>query len=545
MLKRKIIALAAVAAVSCGASVSGAEAQEWDILIRNATVVDGTGAEPFAADVAVRDGKIAFVGKADGKSAKDVIDARGLTLTPGFIDAHNHVSQSMLEPVDYTNSAYVTQGVTLIVSGPDGYMSPSEIRAELEGFGKTGLGTNYAYYIGHNAIRREVMGADAQRAPRADELERMKQLVREGMELGAVGFSTGLMYEPGMFSDTAEVIALAKEVAPYGGTYDSHTRNPVHDMIGSEREAIEVGKAAGIPAKLGHLKAVGLENKGKIGDVIKLVEKARAAGHEVVSDQYPYDGAATGLLEDIIVLSDAERDWGKQQDRKALIAAFRDPAMRAKVKDYTENGVNGGFSWVKAVGYGSMRVVDAPGAPDLVGENIELLARKRKQAPFDLVADLIAQSDQPIMITLGAIDEADVRALLVQPWNMVASDGGYVHGDQGIFRHPRSTGTFTRILGHYVRDEGVLTLPDAVRKMTSLPAEHLRLYDRGRIAVGYAADIAIFDAARVRDRSTWTDPNALSEGVVHVLVNGVPVLRDEKMTGEKPGKLVKRQSRSN
>lgn len=542
MLKRTVMSLAAVAAI---AAALPAAAQEWDILIRNATVVDGTGAEPFAADVAVKNGKIAFVGKADAKAAaKDVIDARGLTLSPGFIDVHNHVTHSLLEPVDYTNSAYVTQGVTLIVSGPDGWMSPSEIRAELERFEKTGFGTNYAYYVGHNGIRREVMG-HAQRAPNAEELERMKALVREGMEMGAVGFSTGLMYEPGMFSDTAEVIALAREVAPYDGTYDSHTRNPVHDIIGSESEAIEVGKAAGIPAKLGHLKAVGLKNKGRIGEVIKLVEEARAAGFDVVSDQYPYDGAATGLLEDVIVLGKRDPDFHEPQTREAVLAAVKDPADRAKIKDWTENGIDGGFSWVKAVGYGSMRVVHAPGNPELVGENIELLARKRNQDPFDLVVDLIAKSDKPVMVTLGAIDEADVRALMVQPWNMVSSDGGYVHGDKDSFHHPRSTGTFTRILGHYVRDEGVLTLAEAVRKMTSLPAEHLRLHDRGRIAVGYAADIAIFDAARVRDRSTWTDPTALSEGVVHVLVNGVPVLRDEKMTGAKPGKFIKRQKKPN
>lgn len=541
----KRIMLLTVAATVLSLGATNADAESWDVLIRGATVIDGTGAPGFAADVAIQDGKIAFVGDAGEHDAATVLDAAGLVLTPGFIDVHNHVSSiarhpERFAPIDFTNSAYLLQGVTTIVSGPDGGSAPAEIRKELAFFDEHGFGTNYAYYVGHNGIREQVMGHD-QRAPTADELERMKALVREGMEMGAVGLSTGLMYDPGMFSTTEEVIALAREVAPYDGTYDSHTRDPVMALIDSYSEAIEIGAAAGIPSKIAHAKAVGLRNEGRMQEFVALVEARRAAGFDVVSDQYPYDGAATSTLVGIIILpaeSAAESDSGQ---RDLAREALSDPDTRAETKELSENGRNGGFSWIKAVGYGSMRIVDAPGNPDLVGENLELLARKREQDPFSLVADLILAADQPILITLGAVAEKDVRTLLVQPWNMICSDGGYVHGDKGS-QHPRSTGSFSRVLGHYVREEGLLTLPEAVRKMTSLPADHLRLYDRGRIEAGQVADIAVFDPETVAARSTWTDPRALAVGMVHVLVNGVPVVRDSEVTGALPGEFVPRQS---
>jgi N-acyl-D-amino-acid deacylase len=544
-MKKEMLLALGVTAWALG--MTNARAEEWDVLIRGATVVDGTGTPGFAADVALSGGRIAFIGEAGERDAETVIDAADLVLAPGFIDVHNHVSSiarhpERFAPIDFTNSAYLVQGVTTIVSGPDGGSAPAQIRKELAFFDEHGFGTNYAYYVGHNGIRKEVMGHD-RRAPTADELEQMKALVREGMEMGAVGLSTGLMYDPGMFSTTAEVIALAREVAPYDGTYDSHTRDPVMALIDSYSEAIEIGEAAGIPSKIGHAKAVGLRNEGRMKEFVALAEARRAAGLEVVSDQYPYDGAATSTLADVIILpgeSAAESEAGM---RERVREALRDPETRAEARELSENGRNGGFSWVKAVGYGSMRIVDAPDNPDLVGENLELLARKREQAPFALVADLILSADEPILITLGSVAESDVRTLLVQPWNMICSDGGYVHGDKGS-QHPRSTGSFSKVLGYYVREEGLLTLPEAVRKMTSLPADHLRLYDRGRIEVGLVADIAVFDPDTVAARSTWTEPRALSVGMAHVLVNGVPVVRDGKVTGALPGEFVKRQSQS-
>ena len=370
----------------------------------------------------------------------------------------------------------------------------------------------------------------------------MRTQVREGMELGAVGFSTGLMYEPGMFSETSEVVELAREVAPFGGIYDSHVRNPVHEFVESDQEVVAISEGAGISGKIGHLKAVGLHNEGRINDVIDLVESARSRGVEIVSDQYPYDGAATSSLMGIIVtpssMTDLEglRTSGSADSESA--ARFRsmlvDPSRRTQLKEASENGIDGGFAWLKATGYSSMRIVSSTDYPELVGVYLSELAEEG-QDPFDAVMDLIAGASAPVNITLGAITEEDVRTLMIQPWNMIASDGAYADGSEAGRGHPRGAGTFARFLGHYVREEGVLPLEEAIRKITSLPADFLGLTDRGRIEEGYAADLSIFNAETIIDRSDWDYPQRFAEGIVHVLVNGSPVLRDGILTGQTPG----------
>lgn len=521
-------------------STTLAGAEPFDLVIRGGNVIDGTGAPGYRADVGMRDGQIAAVGDLRDAEARDAIDASGLIVAPGFIDVHNHVPDKL--PAiqgPLLNEGFVTQGVTTIVGGPDGALSPAGMLAAIERLERDGIATNYAFYVGHNGIRREVMG-NARRLATETEIERMQVLVRAGMELGAVGFSTGLMYEPGMFSNAAEVIELARQVRSFGGTYDTHTRDPVFDMMGSNREAIEVGRQARIPVKIGHIKPVGLHNRGRSVDEIGIIEAARASGLDVVADQYPYDGAASRTLEAIFVVPGVEsRRAGP--DRETLRSALADPARRQALKQATEQGIDGGFSWVKAVGYGSLRIVDAPDDPQLVGKNIESFAAERALVPFDLLAELMLEHPRPILVTLGALEESDLRAELAMPWVMICSDGGYLDPNATGPIHPRYTGSFTRVLGHYVRDVKLFSLAEAVRKMTSLPADHLHLADRGRIRTGNVADITVFDAARVRDRSTWTDPAALSEGIRHVVVNGVKVLGDGRMTGATPGRLVKRQ----
>lgn len=556
MLAKLVCTLAAACAMALGGTQANAAGESYDLLIRGGTVIDGTGKPGVRADVGVRDGKIVFVGDATSAQARDVVDAKGLVVAPGFIDAHNHVPDFFYErlargtapakPQPIINEAFLLQGVTTIVGGPDGGAAPKDIQKILDLFKASGIGTNYAFYVGHNGVRDEVMGK-AQRKPTAAELDRMKGLVREGMQMGAVGLSSGLMYEPGMFSETEELIELAKVVKPFNGIYDSHVRDPVFKLIESDEEALRIGREAGIPVKIGHEKAVGLINKGRIDAVIKMVEKARKAGEDVVSDQYPYDGAATATLERVIIIPEMP-DLSLADAPEAVIpkvqAALRDKSRLPKIKDATEHGINKGFSWVKAVGYGSMRIVDSKDFPDLVGRNVQLLAEERGKEPFDLLVELILASRTPTMMTLGAIEEQDVRKLMVQPWNMIASDGGYVGKEGSMFEHPRSTGTFTRVLGHYVRDEKQLSLADAVRKMSGFPADFLRLYDRGYIQTGKAADIVVFDAATVRDNSTWSKPNELSTGVRHVVVSGKLALKNGAPTGATPGRFVQRQSRS-
>lgn len=512
-------------------------ADSMDVVITGARVIDGTGRPARPGEVGVRDGWIVAVTAPGGlRDAKTRIrlDARGLVLAPGFIDVHSHTVPAILSAERRLNEGVVRQGVTTVLAGPDGGAGPADIRRMMAALAEQGAGTNVATYVGHNAVRREVMG-NAQRPPTVPELERMKALVREGMELGAVGLSTGLMYEPGMFSETDEVVELAKEVKPFRGIYDSHVRDPVRRFLWSDEEAIAIGERAGVPPKIGHEKAVGLENAGKIQDVIRMVNAARARGLDAVTDQYPYDGAATATLPQIVVVPRELRERAGFD----LKAALRDPTTRAQLKVTSEEGIDGGFAWLKATGYSSMRITTSPERPELVGQYLSELARTRGLDPFDLVSELIIGSTQPIGITLGAIREEDVRALLVQPWNMIASDGGYADARSESMGHPRSTGTFPRVLGYYVREQRVLDLEEAVRKMTSFPADWLGLRDRGRIFEGQAADLVVFDPATIADRSTWTQPGRMAVGVRHVLVNGALVLRDGEMTGAAPGRYLR------
>ena len=543
-----------LAVLLCGACAR--DGRLADLVIVGGVVVDGSGDSPRAGTVVIAGNGIVTVGgaAADGGGARaaDTIDATGLVVAPGFIDVHNHTPPAIALPGNHLNEGFIRQGVTTVFGGPDGAFAPMHIRRFSELYAAQGIGTNVAFYVGHNGIRNEVLGQDQRRAPSAGELETMRALAREGMELGAFGLSTGLMYEPGMFSETAEVIALAQEAAAYGGVYDSHVRNPVHDFVGSDREVVEIAEAAGLPGKIGHLKAVGLHNEGVIADIVELVEDARERGIVIVSDQYPYDGAATASLTGIVVAPpdleglDAFRQMQRQgrtdEAMAQLKAALADPGSRARLKEASENGVDGGFAWLRATGYTSMRITSSTDYPQLVGVYLSEIAEQRGQDPFDAVAELIIGSTQPVNLTLGAIREHDVRRLLVQPWNMIASDGAFADGSDAPVGHPRSAGTFPRLIGHYARDEGVLSLEEAVRKITSLPADFHGIEDRGRLAAGMRADIAIFDPATIIDRSDWDHPQRFSAGVVHVLVNGVPVLRDGEMTGEAPGEVLRRRA---
>ena len=523
--------------IGCG----GSPPTNLDLLILGGILVDGSGQESSHTNIGVQGDRITWIGE-DGAQATDTLDATGLVVAPGFIDVHSHTVPALLEPQRRMNEGVLRQGVTTVVGGPDGGFGPEMIRTVIEALGNNGSGTNVATYIGHNAIRENVMGEDQQRAPNPSEFGIMRTQVREGMELGAVGFSTGLMYEPGMFSETSEVVELAREVAPFGGIYDSHVRNPVHAFVESDQEVVSISEGAEISGKIGHLKAVGLHNEGRINDVIDLVESARSRGVEIVSDQYPYDGAATSSLMGIIVIPSSMTDLeglrisgpvdseGAARFRSMLV----DPSRRTQLKEASENGIDGGFAWLKATGYSSMRIVSSTDYPELVGVYLSELPEEG-QDPFDAVMDLIAGASASVNITLGAITEEDVRTLMIQPWNMIASDGAYADGSEAGRGHPRGAGTFARFLGHYVREEGVLSLEEAIRKITSLPADFLGLMDRGRIEEGYAADLSIFNAETIIDRSDWDYPQRFAEGIVHVLVNGIPVLRDGSLTGQTPG----------
>ena len=538
-MSRILIQVAALVGLvlPAGAQQVPSRTDSLDLVITGARIIDGSGRPAYPGDVGVQLGWITQVtrpGRLAGRPARLRIGAAGLVVSPGFIDVHSHTVDAIIGAERRWNEGVVRQGVTTVLGGPDGGYGPDMMKRVVAALTAQGAGTNVALYVGHNGVRKAVLG-DAQRAPTADELDRMKAMVKEGMELGAVGLSSGLMYEPGMFSTTDEVVELARVVAPYRGIYDSHVRDPVKRFLWSDQECLEIGERAGVAPKIGHEKAVGLENEGKIQDVIKLVNAARLRGIDAVTDQYPYDGAATTTIAGIIVLPQDLRG----QAGFDLKTALKDPATRAKIKVASENGIDGGFSWLKATGYTAMRVTTSPEQPALVGKYLSEIASAARKDRFDALSDLIIASAKPVGITLGAIKEKDLRDLLVQPWNMIASDGGYADSKTDQMGHPRSTGTFPRVLGHYVREAKLLTLEEAVRKMTSLPADFSGLRDRGRIAEGQAADLVIFDPGTIADRSTWEAPGKMAVGVRDVFVNGQPVLRNGQLTGKSPGRYLR------
>ncbi|NKB65886.1 MAG: amidohydrolase family protein [Candidatus Latescibacteria bacterium] len=515
----------------------------YDIIIKDGNIIDGTGRPRFLGNIGIKSGLLYLLESGVETASLERIDATGLVVAPGFIDVHSHTPRSIAEETKRLNEACIRQGVTTVVGGPDGQLAPSAIIRMKKSYRQNGIGTNVAFYVGHNGIRTEVMGYDQQREPVDVELDMMKRLVREGMELGAVGLSTGLMYEPGMHSTTDEVVALASQVAPYKGIYDSHVRNPVLAWLESHREALEIGHRAGIPVKFAHLKEVGLHNTGLTEELISMVEQARREGVEVVSDQYPYDAAGMRitLFKILIVSDDPVQNAALHGDFFFDLEAFlNEEENRRLAQQWSENGIDGGFSWIKAVGYTSFRIVSSSDYPELVGKYISELAEERNVHPFDLICDLLIGAKEPVQIK-GGIKEKTVQKIMRQPWNMIASDGVYVTERSRAVGHPRSTGTFPRVLGHYVREKRLFSLEEGIQKMTLFPADFIGLYSRGRLKNGFPADIAIFDPYTIADHSTYDEPNKYAKGVLHVLVNGTFVLRDGKMTGKAPGRALARE----
>ncbi|MEJ8569263.1 amidohydrolase family protein [Wenzhouxiangellaceae bacterium CH-27] len=530
----------------------------FDTLIVNGTLIDGSGAPRFRADIGIRHGKIARIGDLASSRAEHRIDAGGLIVAPGFIDVHTHAERGLVSPELNDNKGFITQGVTTCVIGADGGHSPRSIRELRETFEAQGVGTHYAFLVGVNAVRKEVIGME-DRAPTQAELEQMKSLVRQAMENGAVGLSSGLMYLPARYATTEEVVELARVAADYDGLYDSHVRNAVPDFEGAYREAIEIGLQSGARPHPAHYKAVGMRNWGKTKPLNDWFQSQIDQGVDLTVDAYPYDGAATALLVDVFAvpredgmpvrppeLRDPLLDAGDFSRFMAgyvadLQQALRDPARREAIRVATEVGIPGVYSVIAfaAEGYDTLRIVASEPFPELEGQMILDIAARRGQPPFDVMADLLFAAGPEIKVTLAAAVEDDIREILRRPWTMIASDGSNTGFDNGR-GHPRSRGTFPRVLGRYVREWGVLTLEDAIRKMTWLPASYYRFAERGLLREGFRADITVFDPDTVIDRSTWQEPARYSEGVIHVLVNGEPVLSDGHMTGALPGEFLPR-----
>lgn len=496
-------------------------AQQYDILIRNGKIIDGAGNSWFYGDVAVKNGKIAAIGKLKNSTAAKTIDASGLIIAPGFIDVHAHIENGVFERPTADN--YIYDGVTTVVTGNCGG-SADDLKKFFWRLDSMKTSINVASLVGHNTVRRLAMGLD-NRLATAEEQKKMEELVAQAMKYGAVGLSTGLIYLPGMYSNTEEVIGLAKAAASYNGIYASHIRNEENGVVDAINEAINIGKAANMPVQISHFKVSGPANWGRSTETLKLVEKARSEGYDVTIDQYPYTASSTNLG---IRLP----DWALAGGQDSLKKRITDPTMHKQIiKEMLE-----GQKKYKYKDYSYAFVAMHTADTSLNGKNISEInkLKGRKSKPKEEAETIL-----DMMIAGGAqmvyhsMDEDDVRYFIKYPFNMIGADGGVSNGKG--FPHPRTYGTNARVLGKYVRDEKLISLEEAIRRMTSLAAQKFQLKDRGLLREGYAADIVIFNENEINDKATFEKPHQFSVGIKYVLVNGQLVIEDGNHNGTKSG----------
>jgi len=528
----------------------------FDLLIKNGTVYDGGGGEPFAADIAISGDRIAAIGR-DLAGARQTLDASGLAVAPGFINMLSWATESLIE--DGRSQSDIRQGVTLEVFGEGWTMGPMtqamkddafklswDIKYDIEWttlgeymqfLEDRGISSNIASFIGATTVRIHELAYE-DRPPTEDELVRMQNLVATAMEEGALGVGSSLIYAPAFYSGTGELIALNQVAAKYGGRYISHIRGEGGDLLDSVEELITIAREAGIGAEIYHLKAAGKENWHKLEQVFGMIEAARAEGLDITADMYTYTAGATGL-------DAAMPPWVQEGGHDAWLQRLKDPAVRARVigeiRQHSDEWEN---LYLAADGPENVILIGFKNddLKHLTGKTVAEVAEMRGTSPEDTMIDLVIEDDSRVSTAYFIMSEENVKKKIAQPWVAFGSDAESL-APEGVFLksnpHPRAYGTFARLLGKYVREEQVISLPEAVRRLTSLPAENLKIAERGRLKEGYIADITIFDPAAIQDHATFAEPHQYATGVVHVLVNGVPVLRDGEHTGATPGRFVK------
>jgi N-acyl-D-amino-acid deacylase len=516
---KTFVLLFAVATLGTGAYPNGAA--EYDLVITNARIIDGTGNPWFRGSIAIKDGRIVRVGRIDEAAAKEIIDARNQIVAPGFIDVHTHV-----EDIFGNRNAenFVRMGVTSLITGNCGG-SATDIGEFLGRFLENPLAVNLATLIAHGSVRAKVMGLD-DRAPTPEEQLKMNAMVEQGMKDGAVGLSTGLIYVPGTYAKTDEVVELAKAAARYGGTYASHIRNEEAHVVDAINEAINIGEQAKMPVEISHFKISAKSLWGKSAMTIGLVKAARDRGLTVTVDEYAYAASSTSL-------DSRMPSWvlagGRAEGRKRLA----DAATRAKVFDEMKKELKErGFK-----DYSYAYVASYRANPEFNGKNIAEITRqvRGKKKVDDQIEQILEMYDKGgASMVYRSMSEEDVQNIMRQPFTMIASDSGVREFGAGV-PHPRGYGNNARVLGHYVRELKIITLEDAIRKMTSLPAQTFNLRDRGQIREGFAADIVIFDETKIADKATFEQPHQYAEGFSSVIVNGKLVFDGTKMTGAMSG----------
>ena len=500
---------------------------DFDIVIINGTIVDGSGDESYKGDIGIINDRIVKIGDLSGLSSRRTIDANNLMVSPGFIDSHTHAIRGIFDVP--TAESSLLQGVTTLTDGNDG-TSPFPIKEHYQKIENTRISPNWAVFVGQGTVRKEVMGLE-NRDPTASELSKMKLMVKEAMEEGALGISTGLFYVPGSFSSTSEVIELSKVAASYGGIYISHMRDEAVDILKSINETINIGIKAKIPVQITHHKIIGKENWGLSKETLKLVDNAINDGVQVSIDQYPYTASQTSIRALI-------PQWAQAGGRKQLLQRIDDPKTRKLIVDEITERIlfdrGGGHPKNIFISKSSWNT-------SLEGKNLAELCLERdlEPSPFNaamVVFEIIKGGGASAVY--HAINSDDVDLIMQHPMTSIASDGPMTVFGVGS-PHPRTYGTFARVLGSYVRERNILSLQEAIRKMTNLPAQILSIQDRGLIKEGYYADIAIFDPETIIDKATFEDPHQYAVGVSTVIVNGVIVVDQGVHNGNKPGKVLR------
>ncbi|MDE2661867.1 MAG: D-aminoacylase [Gemmatimonadota bacterium] len=539
-LPRSAPALAAAFVIAaCGAAPESADDAPtsragdapYDLVIVGGTVVDGTGADRFTADVGIRDGRVVEIARGGGLSGRgaEEIDAGGLIVSPGFVDHHNHVQNQVHRRPLVEN--FIRQGITTILPSLHSGDQPYPLRDYMEDLE---VAPNIGFFAGHTWTRRQVLGME-DRAATPEELDEMRDLVRETMEDGALGLASGLLYVPANYAETEEVIELAKVAAEYGGIYYTHMRDEARGLLPAVREAIRIGAEGGLPVHINHFKAMGVDSWGKTIESLALVDSARAEGIDVKVDVYPYTAGSTGSG----VLFP---QWVLAGGIDSFRVRVTDPETRGRVHREIEEWMRRDWTGgdLSRIQFRTLRAF-----PEYNGRRMSDLAADRGLPNNDATGVQLAielQLAGGFSAIYHFMDEADVIRIMRHPHAMFETDGDPVGYGLG-FPHPRSYGTFPRILGRYVREMGVLTLEEAIRKMTSMSTDQIGQSERGRIAPGMWADITVFDADRIIDRADYVDPHRYSVGIHHVIVNGVPVILDGSVTGAKPGHVLKGPAR--
>jgi len=554
VISRRLLLLSILFAI---ALCSAQQSQSFDVVVTNGHIIDGTGSPWYSGDVGIRDGKIAAIGNLSGASAKRTIDAHGDVVAPGFIDMLGQSESTILVEPRLPSKIY--QGITSEITGEGGSIAPQNdaiiaadktsyehlkitpdwrtFRQYFARLEKQGMGINLASYVGATQVRRVVLG-DADVQPNPAQLEQMKSLVRDAMHDGAIGVSTSLEYAPAPYAKTEEIIALAAEASKFGGIYATHMRSEGDAIDASLDETFRIGKEARIPVEIWHLKVAGKTNWHKMPEVVAKINAARAQGVDVTADTYAYPAWFNDFSAFI-------PPWAHDGGTTKLIERLKDPAMRARMrKDMLTPSTTWDNEWQEIPGPEAIiiGVVQNPKLLPLQGKTLADVAKLQNKDPMDALFDLLIEDQAYTGVAVFGMSEDDVALALQQPWTSVCNDssGASPEGLLGQEHpHPRAYGTFPRILRKYVREEKKLALEDAIRKFSALPAQRVRLTDRGVLKEGMWADVVVFDPATIKDVATFADPNQLSQGMEYVLVNGGLVIDQGKMTGALPGKVLR------